>query len=300
MAYIAFDLDNTLGFFEITNPLAHFWSPEFINNTEQKDLPGNSNTLVSPRLEKTLQKVRERFAKLLADDPVLPCVLRPNHKAMFEPILQAKKHKKLRSVIIYSNTSHHPSMFLAKDILEKIYKAKGLFAYCADAWDRHRARDRVPYKPGEYVEPLKQLSTLKHLFQVATHSPRTIPTTSIAFVDDRRPKHTLEKDESDGLCYIVPTHYRPMVKLPQKKRILELALQAMDDYGVLNDEEYLRSGFCFRDAPIDWPRKAELRGFPDLLAFVWDCMKGIQGNPTWEDDGMTLRSKFTEFFRRFT
>ena len=88
MAYVAFDLDATLGFFELTNPFAHFWSPNYLENPEQSAV--NKRLDISPRLKAKLARVRTTFANSLLRNPhLLDIVLRPNLDAILTQLLAA-------------------------------------------------------------------------------------------------------------------------------------------------------------------------------------------------------------------
>ena len=185
MAHIAFDLDNTLGFFGLTNKLGHFWSKETISNPEQP-----TPVKISRKLEIQLARARELFAKLLLkDDNILFTVLRPNLDSMIIPLLEAKRKRKLRAVIIYSNTGSDYSMELAKYLIEERYKCRGFFDLMANHWHPLRTYDHRDSVPGKYVEPRKTIQTLQKLFKRATYDEEPTPLNKILFVDDREPKH---------------------------------------------------------------------------------------------------------------
>ena len=303
MAHIAFDLDNTLGFFELTNPLAQFWSPEFIANPEQGQ--HNSPLRLSPTLQRKLARARATFAKFVAADANLyRLVIRANIDAMMGPILTARRRHKLRAVIIYSNTSVTYSMELAKAVIERKFRAHDLFRLMADHWHPARTADGSAAhsigRPAKYVEPLKTIETLQKLFRYATHSRRHIPIETMAFVDDRQPKHELAAQEPAGLTYIVPTRYYPSPVTAQDRRdVLDAAIEALDVAGLLDDEEYLHSAICYREIPYDWNKRLSVRGFPDLYAFVKQSIDAVQvPRAAWQDDSWQLSSAMERFLER--
>ncbi len=297
-AHVAFDLDSTLGFFEITNPLSHFWSPEFVGNPEQI-APNEGPLDISPRLAKKLKRARQIFATRLAQNKeLLRLVLRPNLDAMFLPLLKARRNKKLATVILYSNTGVTPSTELAKLLIEQRYKAPGLIALAADHWHPLRVADRFPLPKNTYMEPLKTMETLQKLFSAATGRRGPVPFEHILFVDDRFPKHDLQRDEPRGLTYVVPTPFIPRLTKERKKAILMLAMECMDHVGLLRDHEYLESRFCNRFIPYDFTKRHTIRGFPDLFQYVWTEMSGVVGARSWSDDTAYLEREVTEFLRR--
>lgn len=305
MAYVAFDLDNTLGFFELTNPLAYLWSPEFLNNPEQRR--PNLTLRLSSKLKGKLKKARDRFAEsLLADEALLHLVLRANLDAVMLPLVAAWRAGKIAAVIIYSNTSVAYSTELAKDLIERKYNVPGMFSLLADHWHPSRTADRpaTPPAAGTYVEPQKTIATLERLFHEAKLSKgkvKQIPLANILFVDDRQPKHMLEAQEPLGLTYLVPTRFIPKVTGPQRRRILLLAIEAMNRAGLMTNEEYLDSGFCYRDIPYDWTRVKKIKGFPDLFQWTWDEIQAVKTlRSPWKPDTEALTATTREFLSQFS
>jgi len=298
MAYVAFDLDATLGFFELTNQLAYLWSPEFLENPEQSAL--NKPLGLSAKLISKLKKARMIFANSLLRDPeLLYIVLRRNLDSIFVPLLNAKKNRKLQSVIIYSNTSVSYSMELAKYLIEHIYNSPNLISLMADHWSPLRSADRPTFVPkNTYVQPNKTITTIKLLFQTATRSQRAPQTNKIIFFDDRNPKHMLQEQEKEGLIYVVPTAYYPNFTEHHARSILFLAFEALHRSGVLSDKEYLDSGFCNRVIPYDYTKKHRIRGFPALYMYVWNQMIKIQPpREAWISDTAALEEKVNTFLQ---
>ena len=291
MAYIAFDLDSTLGFFELTNAFAFLWSPDFLENPEQS--APNAHLEISAKLNRKLAKARQTFAANLLKDPdLLSTVLRSNIDDMILPILQAKKD--VKAVIIYSNTGVTYSMELAKYLIEHKYRSPGLIALMADHWHPLRVADRPRYVPeGRYVQPEKTIKTLQVLFRSVTGVAP--PPSAILFVDDRTPKHTLEAQEAEGLTYIVPKPFVPTISAYNRKRLLFMAFESLQVSGVL-DKEYLDSGFCNRSIPYDNTKQLTVRGFPALLKFVWGQIMNV-GDKTWTDD-KDLKAHITKYLEK--
>ena len=314
-AYVAFDLDNTLGFFELTNPLAYLWSPEYLSNPEQS--APNSPLEVSDRLQVKLRRAREYFATTLATkEELLWIVLRPNLWAIMEPLVHARRAGNLGGAVIYSNTSVSYSVELGKDLIEKVWRVPGLIRVTADHWSPLRTADRTAppsSDANEYVEPLKTIDTLQTLFKkAATRGSRRsrqsrkvkapIPLKRILFVDDRSQKHALAEQEEGGLTYLVPTRYVPAaadVPLVARQHLFAMALEAMDRAGLLRDKEYLESGFCHRDIPYSLTKLERIRDFADLFSWVWEEMQGVRlPRAAWEDDTTALAAAAKRFFRQ--
>jgi hypothetical protein len=298
MAHVAFDLDCTLGFFEITNAFASLWSPDFLRNPEQMAPNGSFN--LSASLTGKLKRARYNFASALLKTPeLLDTVIRPNLDVVMEKLMAAKRARKLKTVIIYSNTGVTYSMELAKMLIERLYKAQGFFSLMADHWHPLREADHVLERQKVYIEPLKTISTLQKLFKEATRSAKEVPLKQILFVDDRLPKHTLQEQELDGLTYIVPSRFVPKVSNFQKKALLFMAMDAMDEAGLLHDEEYLKSGFCHRKISYHFKRLHAVNGFPDLFTYVWDKIENIKvAQRSWTPDTMNLSARLQKFLEQ--
>lgn len=296
MAYVAFDLDNTLGFFGITNKLGDLWTTQHIITPEQQ----NTNARISKRLEIKLARARETFAKLLLKDKnILYTVLRPNLDALIKPLLDAKHARKLKTVIIYSNTGSDYSLELAKYLIETHYKCRGFFSLMANHWHPLRGLDHVGSVQGRYTEPLKTIETLQRLFKRATHSQNTVPLSKILFVDDRLVKHDLEKQEPEGLTYLVPTRFVPPANDRQRQHILLLALYALNEQGLLTSNEYLDSPFCNRDIMYDYTHSTKIRGFNDLLDYVkLKIYQEERPQNKWRSDTPQILSRMNKFLHQ--
>jgi hypothetical protein len=297
MAHVAFDLDNTLGYFETVGPLAYFFSPEFLSNPEER--VGNSLALSRALIAK-LAHVRKVFAASLLKHPeLLKKVLRPNVDVLIKPILKAKREKPV-TVIIYSNTGNSFSTHLARDLIEMKFKCPGLFSLIADVFHPLREPETRAATPGAngFANPEKTVPVLMRLLQEGArrrsrgdHGYAPIHPETVAFVDDRTPVHRIAEAIPLGLTYIKPTQFAPK-QTTERRGILTLALEAMDAAGLLSNDEYLASAICHRRIG----RKI-IRGFPDLFSYVWEAMNESYIRPkNWVDDTFTLESRMRGFF----
>lgn len=294
MAYVAFDLDNTLGFFGLTNKLGNLWSKEAISNPEQSTGP----VRISRKLEIKLARARECFAKALLKDNILFTVLRPNLDAMILPLLEAKRKRKLKSVIIYSNTGSDYSMELAKYLIEEHYKCRGFFNLMANHWHPLRADDHRDAVPGKYVEPHKTIQTLQKLFKRATYEKGPVPPSNILFVDDRYPKHDLKAQEPEGLTYLVPSRFVPPLEGRQSNYLLFLAINALNEQGLLSSDEYLSSPFCNRNLIYDFTRHIKIRGIGDLIDYIGVEMNNEEApERSWRSDTAHIKDVMETFLQ---
>jgi hypothetical protein len=293
MAYAAFDLDQTLGFFEIVGPLAFLWSKDFLSNPEQS--ANNSSVRISRKLELQLARARESFARSLLGDPkLLFTVLRPDITEIIRPLLKSDHFK---SAIIYSNTGVSYTVELGKFLIEKYCKAPNFFSLTADHWHPLRDEDRT----GQFEEPKKTIGTLQKLFRRAAHIRKDVPVENILFVDDRNPKHLLAEQEKDGLTYLNIHPFVPSITDKQRENILFLAIAALDKHGLLKSSEYLESGFCHRTIPYDFTKQHTIRGFRELLNFVKTAMFEVEVEPTpWREGVTYMRKTMQEYLDQGT
>ena len=295
MACVAFDLDNTLGFFEIIKPLVYLWSTEHLSNPEQARV--NKQFKPSINLLNHLQAAKETFANsILKDRVILDTIIRPNLDALFLPLLEAKKTRHLKTIIIYSNTGVSYAVELAKYLIEHIYNTS-IFSLEADHWHPLRQADRVNQVNGYDIELYKTMETLQKLFKKALHKKKAIPAKNILFVDDRSPKHRLEENEPEGLTYIVPTRFSPVVTKKQKDYIMFLAFSALISQGLTTNKEYLESGFCNRNIPYDFTKRHPIKGLPALLEYVRSSMHESVGS-AWVSDTTELSSQVRAFLQK--
>jgi hypothetical protein len=297
MALVAFDLDNTLGFFYHIAPVGHLFSLDLLDNSETRGL--NPNFQIPPRVRAAMARAEERFVeKILERQHLMRIILRPNLDAMLRPILHAKHLGRVRSVCIYSNAANPFSLTLAKKLIERIYRAPNLFCALVDATHRVRATDLKTIKHGE---PIKTFTTIKAIFKRLCKYPLTIQPSDVIFVDERRPKHAVSAMEPEGLIYIQPNEYMPAVPRGHKGEILKLALECLIHEGLMTDEEYLNSSVfhCLKRKYINQRIRA-IGNFHDLLEFIGEEMASAdEVAKPFQNDTKALRQDLIRAIGRF-
>jgi hypothetical protein len=284
-AYIAFDLDLTLGCFQHTNPLAYFWGLETLSPAEENRL--------SAALKNRLRAAQRRFAsQLLKSSDLLPLVLRKNIETLFRPIPFLKDEGQLGKVIIYSNSGVTSSLQLAANLIEQKLEAPGLFSLLADV--NHPIRKKFDYNPQNPGDPLKQFSTLQALFKKAGgQEPQAQQT---LFVDDRN-DHVLRNEIPNGLTYIVPQPYITHPTREQRERLFYMGFDALHSQGLLNNDEYLESPF-FNRTLYDGTK---IETFMDIFLWIWKTMVEMpesSGGSTWQDDTAALRAQMQQYLEK--
>jgi hypothetical protein len=300
MAYIAFDLDNTLGYFSILSPLAFFWSPESLENHDQEYM--NPPLDLSKRLESKLKRARSQFMQsLIKEHHLLQKIIRPNIDSFLDPIVKKRVTKQVKAVVVYSNTTNYYTMEFAKQILERQFKCTGLFSSLVNIYHPIRKGDIVSPPPlREYKEPLKTFTTLQGIFQEATRSSTVVHPDQVAFVDDRDPVHNLYKEKVNGLTYIKVTPFFSTFTKKEKKELFQLAFDALQKVGLLNDIEYLQSGMCNRIVSFEQYPVKVLNGFPDLFSYVWSLIEAVPNRKVpWYSDSFSNGRQMTKFLEKF-
>jgi len=295
MACVAFDLDETIGNFRAIMYLANLWSIDMMNALDQR---GGPTFIPSPTLRTTLERVKETFATyLFRDKETLDLIIRPNIHEILEPLLQAKRSRHLKTMIIYSNTGVTYTIELAERLLEQIFKTTNLFSLKADWWHPLRTADKITTAGGVIMD--KRIETLQLLFQKGLKSKKKIPLGNILFIDDRIPRHTLAEQIPEGLTYIVPTPFQPTIPAKQKEYILFMAFAAMQQHGLLDNKEYLDSRFCHRMIHLSSPEGKSVRidSLPELFGAVGKLLLAVEGEP-WKSDSAALRTGVRAFLKQ--
>jgi len=295
MSLVAFDLDNTLGFFDVVGPWGEFFSVDLLENSV--NTLKNPGQIFSPTLKRRLRKVEAAVLKAIRGNPeILEMIIRPNLDALLLPIIQAKRKGKVTAVCIYSNTPNTYSMYLAKALIEDIYEYPGFFDCMVDATQELRADDWKRKEKGS-SEPLKTLSTLRCIFKDLCGIKGTIRPDQVLFVDERLKKHALEIEEARGLTYLKPTVYSPPVSKALKEKCFETILLAIDGTGLFEDKEYLESGIlnCVKYDLLS-KSTVKIEDIFELLKYVEDMAEHPWVAPTeFKDDSKAIRQTVLKF-----
>ena len=298
MALVAFDLDNTLGFFDVIGPWGEFFSIDLLENSV--NTLKNPGPALSPRLKELLRHAEWKVFKAIRASPkILEMIIRPNLDALLVPLIKAKAEGRVAAVCIYSNTPNTYTLHLAKTLIEDIYGCPGFFDYMVDATQAIRATDWRKRAAGA-SEPLKTFATLKRIFKDLCGVKGIIRPNQILFVDERAKKHDLEKEEIHGLTYLKPTVYSPFVSRALRAHCFKTILLTLDGTGLFEDKEYLESGI-FDCVKYDLLSKREVKidDIIDLLKYVEIMADNPWVNPEeFVDDSKKIRQTMLKFLAR--
>jgi hypothetical protein len=287
MALVAFDLDNTLGFFFHIGIWSDFFSVETIENPFNKKI--NPGLKLTPSLRKKLHKAEELYIQKLQKSPsILKTVFRPNLDEMIRPLI---KNKAIRAVAIYSNTWNTFNVHLGKRLIEEAYNCPGLFTCVVDATHPIRQPD---WKETEDGQPLKTFKVLKAIFTDLCKVKGPIKPEQILFVDERIKKHRLQHEE--GLTYLKPTVFDPKLSMAIREKIFMMGLEVLDETGLFEDHEYLSSDIfhCKKYTATD--KTVTINNICKLLELAEKKLRseGLQG-VKFKDDTTEIRECMQEF-----
>lgn len=239
MAYVGFDLDETLGRFSVAHYHTLFlqphtvvyqgaWSGQYGSRLIEAPIP------LSPALKAQLDAAFAKFIDCLAqkemEDPPLG-LLRPSMIDLIKRIKVLKEEGEVKAVVIYSNNGNPALLQLAGGMLERIADAPGLFCNYIH-WYHPLRQGEVTYgRPGTAT---KSLAILKKAFQTGLCTPGEIPDEQIYFFDDLNPPHPdLQSALGDHYIQLEPYKYDA-----EYKPINFCFLTILKNSGLLENKEY--------------------------------------------------------------
>ena len=243
MAYVGFDLDETLGRFSVASYPGLFlqpktaiyeslWSSKYGSEYVAQPIP------FSESLKAKCDAAFELFVDCLVEkektEPPLG-LIRPSMVDIIHRLYELKQVGAVKSVLIYSNNGNPALLKLAAKILEKLAGAPGLFCNFIHWYHPSRADEIYHGKPGAATKSLKVLKKAFHNISCSS-SNEDIHQEDIYFFDDSIPPH---KDlfRSLGFRYFQVEPYNfdadPIV-------ILECFKKACEEAGLIDDQEYLK------------------------------------------------------------
>ena len=295
MALVAFDLDNTLGFFEHINPWADFFSVDTLENRFNRII--NPDFKLSASLQKTLRIAERVFVEnLLNNRELLETVLRPNLSAFIIPLIKAKAKGTVRAVCIYSNTWNTFSVHVGKALIEAVYDAPGLFDAVVDA--SHPIRE-IDWKNKKQGSQIKSFENLTLIFKKLCKVRGTIRPSDILFIDERMTKHEIKREEVRGLVYLKPTEYFPRLSEALRYQAFQLGMSVIDECRLFKNMEYLDSDIfnCLKYGAFENGNTyIPITNIADLIEMTEHIIRGSGKNwKTFKDDSREVTKVICEF-----
>lgn len=280
MALVAFDLDNTLGFFYHIGIWSDFFSVDTIENSFNRKI--NPGLRLTASLKSKLRRAEALYIKKLLKSTLLKTILRPNLDEFIKPLI--KHRRNIRAVAIYSNTWNSFTPHIAVALIESIYKCHKLFNCIVDATHPIRKHD---WKHEADGQPAKTFKVLKAIFTNICKVKGPVEPEDILFVDDREPKHQLAKE---GVNYYKTTEFDPKLTSPERHEIFNMGIDVLQETGLLRDEEYLKSDIFFCKKYTSTKATVKINGIEDLFKIAGKKLlsEGIEG-VKFKDDSAQIR-----------
>lgn len=270
MAYVGFDLDETLGRFSVANSHTFFlqphiglyggvWSGLYGTGTQQVDQPFP----LSPDLKTRLDDAFRLFVKCIAEkerqQPPLG-LIRPSMITLVKQLYELKQVGAVKAVVIYSNNGNLSLLHLAGHVLETLADAPGLFCNYVHWYHPLRKNEVVPGNPGAAT---KTLAILKKAFQTGLCTPAEISDEDVYFFDDLDPPHRdLHSKLASRYIQVTPYKYDAMFK-----PITECLMKAIQTSDLVSNPDY----FSYID-----PLIGHDRSLAGILTFLSDDEKAYR------------------------
>lgn len=237
MAYIGFDLDETLGRFPGVEYPLFMMQPDIVYELQNK--PINPQRVSSPfvasaTLKATFKKNFRRFTALMAEKERGNSpngLLRPGIIEIMKKLGTMKKEGKVKKMLIYSNNGNMGTLQFVSKMLDILTGHNNLFCTLVDWYDPLRDAEVIAGNPGAAT---KSLSVLKAAFKRCTREE--IPDSSIYFFDDLYPEHPdLSSKLGDNYYRVNP------YKIDADMTVgYECAYTVLKESGLIENEEYLQ------------------------------------------------------------
>jgi hypothetical protein len=281
MAYIGFDLDETLGRFSVVEYYTYFLLPHLsLYKSQWSGMYGGTSVPEPPLSAELLIKLNGAF------DLFIDCLaekeregvglLRPGIVDIAKRLYELKQTSppQVKSVVIYSNNGNLGVLQLAGKLIEKLANAPGLFCNYIHWFHPSRRSEVVWGRPGHAN---KTMNVLREAFQSGTCSSEDIDVEKVYFFDDMIHPDIYAKI---GNRYI----QNPAYKYDADPVILnECFLKAFKDSELGTDSEY---------AAYLHPL---FRGNPNILGFIQTILQQDQKSLVRK----SIRPNNTNFHRRF-
>ncbi len=243
MAYVGFDLDETLGRFSVAHYAGLFLQPkEALYESVLSGLYGSQRipepVPYSENLKTKCNTAFQLFVDCLVEkekaQPRLGLV-RPSMIDFIQRLYELKQTGAVKKVLIYSNNGNPALLKLAAKMLEGLGSAPGLFCDFIH-WYHPSRRTEVEYgRPGM---ARKSLQVLVSAFRGAgcASSVEDMLHGEYYFFDDLNPPHA-DLLNRDHLTYF---QIKPYKYDADPNVIIECFKQAFEGAGLVNDEEYFQ------------------------------------------------------------
>lgn len=234
MAFVGFDLDETLGRFAVPDGHLYFLMPEALYTTQFR--PYAPFHIPSEELKRKLQAAFDTFAVCLADKEPELGMLRPGILEIVKKIAQLKEEGRVKGIVVYSNNGNLAALLLATKMIEHKLEKPGLFCNHIDWWNPIRNGKNQKGKPGKAKKTARVLqeSFVGRCGDIESYED--VPLEKLFFFDDLNPPHPDLYRHIGADRYFKVNPYKKDASLEEVQSCFDQALQSE---GLLQDQEYL-------------------------------------------------------------
>jgi hypothetical protein len=293
--FVTFDLDSTLGSFDLVGPWSAVFSIETLEN-------GNNKIQLTAALKRRLRAAESLFIeKVKANTKMMKLIFRPNLDALIRPLIKAKRAGKIGAICMYSNTFNTFTMYFAKQLIEERYTCPGFFDCLVDSTHPIRKYDWDQNKEDK-TQPLKTFHGLKKIFKMLCGVKETIRPENVLFVDDRSIKHHLEVEEKNGLTYLQVSPYIPDFNMEMRKLAYIMGLEVLLETNLVDCPAFLSSKIFHTEKPMmvgSEHTTVKIDGVFDLLKIVEnDILTPYPPPKTINNDTVNIRRTIIAFLNK--
>jgi hypothetical protein len=233
MAFIGFDLDETLGRFSALHNHILFLTPGAVY---QNLLLEESPFVPSEELRGKLSNGLNEFAKCLVSKDSELGILRPGILKIIKRLSDAKDRGQIRAISIYSNNGNLGLLLVAAAMIENALGKPGLFCNHVDWYSPMRANERTPDSPGMAIKTARVLrETFIDPRCGTVESAANIPFEQLYFFDDTSHPN-LRGIIGENHYFQVKPYKRDTTNFPVIDDCFQTALEAS---GLASDPKYL-------------------------------------------------------------
>lgn len=233
MAFIGFDLDETLGSFGPLHNHVLFLIPSAVYETL---LPGQEPFAPSESLRRKLHTAMKEFAKCLVENDSELGILRKGIVPIMRRLAEAKGNGYIRAMSIYSNNGNLGLLLLASAMIEAATGYSDLFCNHINWYNPLRSAEINPQMPGS---GMKTAAVLRKSF-IGSHcgslGVANVPLARLYFFDDVDHAY-LRAVIGDEHYFKVKPYRNEVADLRPVDECLDSAFKVS---GLATDDEYLR------------------------------------------------------------
>ncbi len=232
MAFIGFDLDETLGRF--VGPFYHllFLMPWVTYSTSNKGLEPFP---LPDDVRKKLDIAFQTFVTCVAANETTQKVLRPGILKIMKKLSELKDQGQVSAISVYSNNGSLACLLFATALIEELLGKKNLFCNHIDWYNPLRSKEITPGHPGV---AFKTVETLQKSFLDSKCGPyktlQDIPAAKVYFFDDIIHSNILARIGNER--YFLVNSYKVDVPSKEFHTCFDTAMKFAQ---LTTDEEYL-------------------------------------------------------------